>query len=96
MNDDEITLSGTEVARRLGVHPSTVWRYTADELPYEETRGGTKRRGRRRYRLSDVERFQAGDNAPAPSLTDLTARVADLEAWRRDHEQRHNSGGDPT
>ena len=46
-------LSVREVARHLGVHPNTVKRIPARELPFFRV----TRRGDRRYRLEDVEHY---------------------------------------
>jgi hypothetical protein len=81
--DEEATLSSTEVAAILKKHPTTVWRIPFDELPYEvETRAaisetGRDRQGRRRYRRAAVEAYQQGVRSQAP--TELEARVRQLE-----------------
>jgi hypothetical protein len=49
----DLTLSTSQVARQLGVHPNTVKRLSPFILPY--FRVGT--RGDRRYRLEDVEAY---------------------------------------
>jgi hypothetical protein len=48
-------LSAREVSRHLGVHPNTVKRISAYELPYFRV----TRRGDRRYLLEHVERYIA-------------------------------------
>lgn len=76
-------LSGPEVAELLDVHHSTVHRIPADQLPYEETPGGSLRRGRRRYRAEDVERYRKRRSADLSDRVEAAeARIAELEAWR--------------
>lgn len=53
-------LSTATVARRFGVSETTVRAIPADELPYKTFGQGLKFR-RRRYRLADVEAYEAVD-----------------------------------
>lgn len=55
MNDE--WMRATDVAKRLGVHVNTVKRLPADDLPYLRL----NRRGDRRYRREDVERYIASN-----------------------------------
>ena len=77
-------LTVTQAAQLLGVSRATLWRWTANELPYETTPGGNKRAGRRRYRRSDV---LAALERPSP--TSVAGRVRALEEWRARHEALH-------
>ena len=58
--DEPRWLSIADLARRFGVSQSTVRAIPADELPYKEFGRGLKHR-RRRYRVSDVEAYEASD-----------------------------------
>ena len=80
--DQDGLLSGAEVAERLRLHPATVRRIPAAHLPYEETPGGDRRGGRRRYRPEDVEAYARG------RTSSLDERVAELERWRKDVDRR--------
>lgn len=53
-------LSTADLARRFGISESTVRSIPADELPWKQFGRGLKHQ-RRRYRLSDVEAYEAVD-----------------------------------
>lgn len=83
------SLTASDVAEILGTHRGSVWRIPRDQLPYSTSAGGPERRGRRRYRRGDVERYRAGLPSVDPSIPD---RVTELERWRAEHEQGHREG----
>ena len=58
--DEPKWLSIDDLARRFGVSESTVRAIPASELPWKDFGRGLKRR-RRRYRLADVEKYEAID-----------------------------------
>jgi hypothetical protein len=58
--DEPKWLSTGDLAQRFGVSESTVRAIPADELPWKEFGRGLKHR-RRRYRLADVEAYEAVD-----------------------------------
>jgi len=58
--DEPRWLSIAAVARRFGISESTVRGIPADELPYKEFGSGMKLK-RRRYRIADVEAYEAID-----------------------------------
>jgi excisionase family DNA binding protein len=74
--DEDVWLTASEVAKRLGVSRSTVWRMSLADLPYVTTRGG-----QRRYRLAAVL-SKAGDPGLEARVSDLEQRVTRLEDAR--------------
>lgn len=58
--DEPRWLTIAAVAARFGVSESTVRGIPADELPYKEFGNGRKLK-RRRYRVADVEAYEAVD-----------------------------------
>jgi hypothetical protein len=58
--DEPRWLSIATVAARFGVSESTVRTIPVDELPYKEFGAGHKLK-RRRYRIADVEAYEAID-----------------------------------
>jgi predicted DNA-binding transcriptional regulator AlpA len=71
-------MTAGQVAKRLGVHRSTVHRLSEEDLPFRIQLGDR----RRRYDPKDVERLATGQ---PPSLL---AAVADLAGRVEDHEER--------
>ncbi len=71
---DEPLLTPSQVAAMLGKERSTVFRIPPGELPFVLTAGGEKRKGHRRYRQRDVDKY-VGTRADPP----LAERVARLE-----------------
>ncbi len=70
--DDE-TLGSEDAARYLNMSRSSLLR---SAIPYAATPGGSERRGRRRYRIADLDDYLAARGAPRTSLVD---RVTQLE-----------------
>ncbi len=78
MGEDGL-LSSTEVAARLGVHPTTVQKIPASRLPYTTSPGGPRRGGRRRYRPEDVDAYLERSATLDARVTALEERMAAVE-----------------
>lgn len=63
-HDDDPLLSPAEVARRMGRHPQTITNWLNDGLLEHTNEPG----GRRRVRLSVVNRFLRGTNLPIKEI----------------------------
>ncbi len=77
---EEPTLTTAQVADLLGISRPSVSRIPWSRLPF--VRKGPGELGHRRYRVSDVEAYQAGRVAPAPPadrLESLEERMARVE-----------------
>jgi hypothetical protein len=73
-------LTSTEAAALLGMPLRTFQRIPREELPYEQTSGGARRSGRRKYRRADVEQWTPGPGrSHEQRITDLERRLADVE-----------------
>lgn len=81
-------LTGPQVAEIIGVDRATVQRIPHDVLPYQETPGGSSRRGRRKYRADHVEAYRVqltgGGNLGQEEIRALRKRVSAIEAQLRD------------
>jgi len=68
-------LPAREVAKILGVERTTVHRIPRSELPYRESPGSERRRGRRTYHRDDVERVRLDRSGQGRSLEDQIAEL---------------------
>ena len=83
-------LDAAQAAELAEVSRTTIWRADPSELPYEEVGGGPNRRGDRRYRRADVERYRDGRRRSVKGrLTGVEARLDELAARVERLEQNH-------
>jgi diguanylate cyclase (GGDEF)-like protein/excisionase family DNA binding protein len=81
----DATLSVASAARVLGVHPNTIRAWSDHgRLRYYRIND----RGDRRYRLSDLQRFLASMEVPAPPAVDGGRAIRGIERQLRPVEQR--------
>ncbi len=80
---DEPLLTPSQVAAILGKERTTVFRIDEADLPYVLTKGGPARKGHRRYKQSDVDKYLGRQTSG-----DLAERVARLEQRMDDVEGR--------